>query len=173
MEQTTDKFNLTKFALTHFIFIKRSEIVSSVIFLSGFLLYILKFTESGYVLITGSLLSAIVYFLHAFIPLEFDQIEEGETSNALGTLGFTNFLYKLYFIGLSMSMISLMGFVIDFPKGNPMLVCGGGTLIIVLILVSFSKIKWKIKVYDMKFYMRLFVCLIVLALYAFEKGIIY
>jgi hypothetical protein len=114
-------------------------------------------------------LTAIVFFLQAFKVNEFEDIEP---LNVLGSFAFINFIYKLYFISLSVSMISMLGYVIDFKNGNSMLVVGGCTLLILLVLIIFSKIEGKSKVYNQKFYLRLFACIAFLTYLAVNKGII-
>ena len=67
-------------------------------------------------------------------------------------------------------MISMLGFVIKFHNIS-MLACGGFTLIIVLLLSLFAQMNDKTKVYDLKFYLRLLICLGLLTYLIIDKGI--
>jgi hypothetical protein len=159
---------LVDFVENKYDLIRKLELISFLIFLIGFSLYELKVADSNIILIVGIIGTVIFLFLQAFKIIEFEDLE---SYNLLGAITFINFIYKLYFLSLSVSLMSLLGFVIEFKKGNTMAVVGGFTLIIILILTFFSKIQDKSKVYDLKFYLRILICLFFIGFLAAEKGI--
>jgi hypothetical protein len=169
MEENINAPGLTGFVEKNHAIIKRMELISFVIFIVGFLLYELNVDDSNIILIVGILATAISLFLQGFKMIEFEDLE---SFNLLGSISFINFFYKLYFFSLSVSLMSLLGFVKEFKKSNTAAIVGGSTLIIILILTFLSKIQDKSKVYDLKFYARIFICLLFLTILAIEKGII-
>lgn len=169
MEENKNVPGLVGFVEKNYVLITRMELISFMIFIVGFLLNELNVADSNIILIIGITATAISLFLQAFKMIEFEDLE---SYNLLGTIPFINFLYKLYFISLSVSLMSFLGFVMEFKKSNTAALVGGGTLIIILILTFFSKIQDKSKVYDLKFYSRILICLLFLTILAIEKGII-
>ena len=168
MENNTKSSEITVFVDKNLGLIKKMELISFAIFLIGFICFESNISNSNYILIIGSILTAITLFLQAFKTIV---LEDFESYNILGASTFINFIFKLYFFGLSVSFISLIGFVLDFKNGNTFAVCGGSTLIIILILTFFSKIQDKSNIYDLKFYLRIIVCLLFLGYLIYNKGI--
>jgi hypothetical protein len=125
---------LTDFVEKKYDLIRKSELISFTIFIIGLILYELKVADSNAVLIVGAIATAISLFLQAFKMVEFEDLE---SFNLLGAISFINFIYKLYFLSLSVSFMSLLGFVIEFKKGNTMACIGGISLIIILVLTFF------------------------------------
>jgi hypothetical protein len=169
MEENFNAPGLAGLVEKNYALIKRMELISFVIFVIGFLLYELNVAHSNIVLIVGTIATAISLFLQGFKMIEFEDLK---SYNLLGGISFINFLYKLYFFSLSVSLMSLLGFVKEFKKGNTAAIVGGSTLIIILILTFLSKIQDKSKVYDLKFYTRIFICLLFLTILTIEKGVI-
>ena len=162
-------FGLIDFVERNFDSIKKLELIAFVIFIIGFLLYEFKVSNSNIILVIGIISTAISLFLQSFKMIDYEDLE---SYNLLGSIPFINFLYKLYFYSLSVSMLSFIEFVYTFKKGNTFAFIGGTTLITVLILTFFSKIQNKSKVYDLKFYFRILICFLFLGILAVEKGII-
>lgn len=160
------------FVEKHFNLIRKLELISFVIFIAGFLLYELKVDDSNIIFIIGIISTAVFIFLQAFKIIEFENLDSYNSYNILGDISFVNFIYKLYYISLSVSVVSLLGFVFDFRKGNTMAAVGGCSLIVILILTFLSKIQDKSKVYDLKFYLRILICFIFLGILVIEIGII-
>jgi len=158
---------LTAFVEKNAELVKKAETISIAIFAIGFICHLLKIPNLDFIVIIGIIFTAIVFFLQAFRVIEF---ENYESYNSLGSIGFMNFIVKLYFFSLSVSMMSMLGFVIKIHNFS-LYVCGGGTLIVVLILSLFSQMADKSKVYDLKFYLRLLVCLGLLAYLVMDQGV--
>ena len=64
----------------------------------GILFYAMQITDYNFILIIGSILTAISLFLQAYKIVEFEDLE---AYNLLGSLGFINFISKLYFFSLT------------------------------------------------------------------------
>jgi len=148
--------------------IKKLEIISFTIFVIGFLLIESNVPDSKIILVIGIIATGIFLYLQAFKMIKFD---DSESSNVLGKTGFINFIYRIYYFSLTASVFSLLGLIIEFRNGNPFVKVGGSTLIIILILVFFSKIQEKSKVYDFKFYLRIIICFFFLWILLAEKGL--
>jgi hypothetical protein len=167
MENNSNGTAITELVEKNYEILKKVERVSILVFLLGFIFHILKINGTDFILIIGAVLTAIVFFLQAFKIVEFENFE---SFNVLGSPVFTNFIFKLNFISLSVSMMAMLGFVIDFPKGNVMLTVGGFTLIVILILTLFANIQEKSKIYNQLFYLRILICLAFLVYLGVNKG---
>jgi len=108
MEDNTKSSAIIGFVDKNIGLIKKIEMISFSILSFGIIFYVLQITDYNFLLITGSLLTAISLFLQAFKIVEF---EDFEPYNLLGSLGFINFIYKLYFFSLSISSLSMIGFI--------------------------------------------------------------
>lgn len=155
---------LTELVNKHFDKIKTIEKVSLLIFSIGFVLLLMKQTDFNFVLIIGSLLTAITYFLCAFKVVE---IENLETTGILNTIGFINFVYKMTFISLAVSFVSMIGFVINIDY--PMHIIGGVTLLVTLILSLMTKLNDRSILYNSAFYIRIVITLMLLVYLAMTK----
>lgn len=169
MENNTNGTTISEIVEKNYGLIKKLELISILIFMIGFICYELMIPDTKIIFILGVVFSAISLFLQAFKMIEF---EDYESFNVLGSIPFVNFNYKLYYFGLSVSIMSLLGFVIEFQKGNVMLVAGGGTILAVLLFALFAKIQNKSRVYDLKFYLRIVICIAFLVYLALDKGIV-
>jgi len=168
-EETPKETPLMVFAEKNYNAIKKAEAYSILIFAIGFICYVLKVPKTDFILITGAILTATTFYLQGYKVYEYEDLE---SFNGLGSVIFINFFYKLYFFSLSVCAIAMLGFVIKFPFWKMMSFWGGITLIAVFILTFFSKIKDKSRVYDLKFYVRLLVCVGLLIYLAYVKGIV-
>lgn len=167
--EENQKPNVSEFVEKNYNFIKRLELISFAVLVLGFIFYQLKMNDLKVIFVVGILLTAISLMLQSFKLVEFQDME---AFNILGSIGFVNFLYKLYFLSASISIISLLGFILNFQQGNIFAILGGSTLTIVLILTLFSRIKNKSVVYGFKFYLRILICLFFIGILAFEKGLL-
>jgi hypothetical protein len=138
----------------HFDKIKFIEKVSLLIFFSGFVLFLFKQANLNFVLIIGAFLTALTYFLCAFKVVETENLE---TTGILNTLAFINFVYKVTFMSLAISYVSMIGFVIKFD--NPMHFIGGVTLVITLFLSLITSLNDRSVLYNPAFYLRILICL--------------
>lgn len=148
--------------------IKKLELISFLILLTGYLVH-MKSHSSDIILIVGIVLTAFFLFIQSYKIVEF---ENYEAYNVLGSIIFVNFINKLYFFSLTVSTTSLLGFVIDFKKGNTLAIIGGTSLIVILILTFFSKMIDKSRIYNVRFYLRILISLLSICILAIERGII-
>jgi len=147
--------------------IQSVELVSFSILVVGLLCFLLKIPNSIVVLVLGSVTTAISLFLQSYKVVEFEKLE---SFNVFGSIGFINFVYKLYFLALTVSSFSIISFV--FQKRNPMALVGFVSLVIVLLFSLFAKVQDKTKVYDFKFYIRIAIGLFILVILAITQGIV-
>lgn len=148
----------------HFEKIKTIEKISLVIFFIGFVLFLMKQTNLNFILIIGSILTAITYFLCAFKVFETENLE---TTGILNTISFINFVYKLAFLSLAISFVSMIGFVIKFE--SPMHFVGAATLIIILFLSLITTLNDRSVLYNSTFYLRIVICLLLLGYLTMTK----
>jgi hypothetical protein len=169
MENNNNGTLLAELIEKNYELIKKAELISIALFLTGFICYLFNIPGTNFILIIGSVLTAFTFFLQVFKIVEF---EDFESFNILGSIAITNFIFRLNFMSLSVSMMAMLGFVVDSEKAIILLTVGSSTLIIILIVSLFAKIQEKSKVYDLKFYLRILTCLFFLAYLAVDKGII-
>jgi hypothetical protein len=148
----------------HFDKIKTLEKPSLLIFSIGFVLFLFKQPNLNFILIIGALLTAITYFLFAFKVIETENVE---TNGILNSTGFISFIYKLTYLSLSVSFVSMIGFVVEF--NNQMRFIGGVTLIITLILSLLTKLNDRTLLYNSTFYLRIVMCLLLLGYLTMTK----
>jgi len=158
---------LTDFVEKNYELIRKVELYSEVLFIIGFILYKLQVPQANLVLILGIICSALSCFLQAFGHFE---PGSNESPGILGTIGFLNFILKLYYFSLSVSIMALLGFVIDFKKGNSMIAPGGITLLLALIFTFFARFENKSKLCDSRFYLRSLICLGFIVYMVLTKG---
>ncbi|MBN1185995.1 MAG: hypothetical protein JXB49_27185 [Bacteroidales bacterium] len=132
---------------------------SVLILLIGVLLNILEQSISKPILIIGSISTAIIYYLLVYKKHEKHVIE---STNILNSEGFIDFIRRLQKLSISASAAAMLGLVINFKNHNPMLICGGITLIIVLILSLIIPLKERYSIYNSTFYIEIIVSLIFL-----------
>jgi hypothetical protein len=144
--------------------IKTFEKVSLLIFFIGFVLLLLKQTDFNFILIIGAVFTGITYFLSAFLVIKTESLE---TTGILNTISFINFIYKLTFLSLAVSFVSMIGFVINFD--NPMHIIGGGTLLVTLVLSLMTKLNDRSILYNSAFYLRIVITLGFLVYLAMTK----
>jgi len=136
--------------------IKTVERYSIAIFLLGLIAYMLKMPYARSILIVGSALATITFLMQTKKVFIFEDIE---SLNILGSRRFINFIYKIYYFAIAISVFAMLGFVFELKNKFMFLMNGALFLLIILILVFFSKIKNKNLVYDFDFYIKLLVCL--------------
>ena len=139
--------------------IKKAEIITLMILVLGLVTHFLGKKDLEFILIIGSVSTAIVYFLLAFSIVN---LEDLETTGTLNSAGFVNFIYKLTFLSLSIAAISLLSLSINNQIFETAFTVSGLTILLVLILSMFSKINEGSNIYNSVFYIRLIVALIIL-----------
>ena len=133
--------------------IPTSEKISVSILVIGLVLNFFKIENTGFVLITGSVLTALTYFLSAFQIVE---TEELETAGILNSVGFINFIYKLYYLNLCLTAIVTLGFVIKtFHFLKMLTTISIISLSVVLIISIITKINDRSRIYNSVFYFRI------------------
>ncbi len=160
---------VTEFVDTNYELIKRVELISFAVLIIGFFLYKLEVTDSGAILKIGILATSLILFFQAFKTIGFENPGSG---NILGSLAFIRFMFRLYYYGLSVAVISLLAFLLQFKNGNSLALIGGITSLLVLILSFFVRIQDKSKIFDLRFYLRIVICFIFMGIFMAEKGII-
>jgi hypothetical protein len=158
MERENTNRNLNNFVELHLDKIKVIERISIAIFLLGIILFVLKQPYSFYILLIGAFLFAICNFLYAFSVIEPENIE---TTGVLNSIGFINFIYKLTYLSISISAISILELFSKFKAGQ-MFYVAGLTLIFILIISIITKINDRSKIYNTAFYMKIVICLLLL-----------
>jgi len=156
--------NQNQIALTELVRKNESRInvlekIAILTFALGFVFYYLKLPNNNIILIIGSILTAISYFLFAFKIVETQNIE---TTGLLNSKGMINFLYKLMYFSISISAIAILGLVISFNNTNSLIITGGLTLFIVLFLSLITKLNDRTRIYNSIFYIRIVTCLLLL-----------
>jgi len=164
MTTKTSNEQLAELVDKHFDKIKLIEKISLFIFFSGFVLFLFKLTNLYFVLILGALLTALTYFLCAFKTVETENLE---TTGILNTIAFINFVYKVTFMSLAISFVSMIGFVMKFD--NPMHFIGGATLVITLFLSLITSLNDRSVLYNSTFYLRIVICLFLLGYLTMTK----
>lgn len=169
MEKSKLASVVSGFVDTNYELIKRVELISFAVFIIGFLLYKLEVTDSGAILTIGIMATSLILFLQAFKTIGFDNSSSG---NLLGSFAFISFMFRLYYYGLSVAVISLLAFYLQFKNGNSLASIGGISLLLVLFLSFFIRIQDKSKIFDLRFYLRIVICFIFMGFFMAEKGII-
>jgi tetratricopeptide (TPR) repeat protein len=155
---------LVEYLSKHPRLIPTSEKISVSILVIGLILYLLKIENTGFVLITGSVLTALTYFLSVFQSVE---TEETETTGILNSAGIINFIYKLYYLNLCLTAIITLGVVIKtFPFLKMLTTICIIFLSIVFIISIITKINDRSRIYNSAFYIRI-VPAILLLIYLF------
>lgn len=166
MENRPSGFTLTDLVAKNINKLLFLEKVAVSFFVIGLVLYIIKKPYADILVITGSILLAICYFLSAFKMIE---TENMETTGILNSIGFINFIYKLNYFSLAISAIAVLGLVVELKNNNSLLFIGGISLLIILILSLITKLNDRSVIYNTGFYMRILICLIILAYLAFVE----
>ncbi|MCX6328378.1 MAG: tetratricopeptide repeat protein, partial [Bacteroidia bacterium] len=144
---------LVEYLSRHPKLIPTSEKISVSILVIGLVLNFFKIENTGFVLITGSVLTALTYFLSAFQSVETGELK---TTGILNSTGFINFIYKLSFFALSLTAIATIGFVFKtFPFIKMLTTISIISLSIVLIISIITKINDRSKIYNSVFYIRI------------------
>ena len=160
MENETSGSGLTDFVKKCANLISTSEKVSLTILTIGLILYFNKVQNTGFVLIAGSGLTAITYFLFAFKPVDVDN--EGATG-IISSLGFINFTYKLTHLAMSIAAAGFSGLVIKSFPLDTIISVSGITLILVLALSLAAKFNDRNKVYNSVYYLRVVISILAVA----------
>jgi hypothetical protein len=113
MDNDVKSYALVDFVDKNYELIKKTELIFFIILIVGFICNYLMIPNSSFILVIGAILTAISLFLQAYKMVEFENLE---SLNILGSLGFINFTYKLYFFALSVSSLSMIGFVHTFIR---------------------------------------------------------
>jgi hypothetical protein len=165
MENNTPGSPLADFVKKNHNLIVFSEKLSIVLLVLGLTLYFFEVSGTDIILITGSVLTAITYFLFGFKKVE---VENLEPVGILNSPGFINFIYKLTNFSLSIVAITTLGLVLKvFPNGT-LIITGGITLFLVLVVSFLTKVNDRIMIYNSTYYIRI-VLAILLLIYLADK----
>ena len=138
------------------------EKISFLILFIGLVGFYFKIPQLHPVFEIGAGLLALIYYILSFT---IDKFEKRESPGMFSSLQFRLFLNKIYYYGLAASNFAL---IIRHGR-EPLIIIGGTSLLIVLILVLVSKIKDKSNIYDFTFLIRLVIYLLILV-YFFIAG---
>jgi hypothetical protein len=166
MENETSKSSLGDFVSKNSNLIQNAEKFSVAILILGLILYFLGVKNTEFILIIGSVCTAIIYFLFAFLVIE---IENLETTGILNSPAFINFVYKLTFVGLSIAAIAIQGLVLKNSDFSTIITVGGFTLTMALILSAITKLNDRSKIYNMIYYLRIISTILILFYLANNK----
>jgi len=129
------------------------EKISISILVTGLILNIIEVQNTRIVLLTGSILTAITYFLSTLQRMEPGDIESAGTASPVG---FINFSYKLYYFALSVTALTILGFVIDLRSLlKVMTISSLITLAMALIISIIIKIEDRSGIWNSVFYIRM------------------
>jgi len=159
MENHTSSSNLTGFVSKHPNLLKYSEIISVSIFIAGFILHLLEIKNTDNVLLLGSIITALTYFLYAFEIVESENLE---TTGILNSSGFINFIYKLTYLSFFTLFIAAAAIILKNNLDSTMLIVSGTSLLFVFIVSLLTKINDRSKIYNFFFYLRIVPAIILL-----------
>ncbi len=148
--------------------LKKIEGFSIAAFLLGFSLSIGKVTGGNVLLVAGAVFSGILFFLRSYEVFEIENAD----SWSFGGIVRMNFASKLGYISMSVGMVAMLGFVFDSFKVNSVLIASGGSLIIVLGIILFTKIKEKQKGFANTLIGKIAVCIALLIFLGIKRGLI-
>jgi len=158
MKRQNSTKTLIEFVINNQGIIKKFEVISLLIFFAGLTLFVLGRNNLNFLLILGSILTSICYFLFAFNIVEF---ENYETTGILNSFAFINFIYKLTYLSLSITAITMIRLVVEF-KSLPLIFISGLNLIIILFISSVSISRDKTNLYSLNFFLKIIVALLLL-----------
>jgi hypothetical protein len=159
MESENSSPNLRNFVSKHPNMLKNVEIISVSIFTIGFVLHLFEIKNTDYILLLGSILTSLIYFLNAFkIP----EIENLETTGILNSATFITFIYKLTYLSYFTLFIGTAALILKKSESLSMLAVSGILLIFILIISLITKISDRSKIYNVPYYLRLIPALILL-----------
>jgi hypothetical protein len=151
---------LFSFVDKHYPKILFAERISMVVLIIGVLIYHFEHANYSFLIVPGSILAAIAYFISSYRHIE---TENFETTGILNSVGFINFIYKLTFYSLVIGSLALLGLVFNIKKFNPYIFSAGFTLISTLIISLITKINDRTIIYNSAFYLRILIMLILLS----------
>lgn len=129
-----------------------------------FLLTLAGIPYLGILLVMSAIVLGIVYFLLSFYTHYADEMKDFVAYNELGSLAFTMFMKKLYYLGLSITAFSMIYLVTGAPITFIFPVLGGMTLGIVFGLSKWAQNNYKATLYNKLFHLRIYVAIIFLIL---------
>jgi hypothetical protein len=150
MENENSPSTLAGFVSKNSQLIKTAEKISLLVLAIGLIIYFLKIENLNFILIIGSILTAIVYFLYAFSIVDVEGIE---STGILNSIGFINLIYKLTYFGLSITALSIMSLAITGPF-ETLLNVGAINLLLVVVISIFTKVNDRSKIYNIIYYLR-------------------
>jgi hypothetical protein len=150
---------ITDFVKKNHKLITLSEKFSVVLFTLGLFLYFLGISNADLVIITGSILTAITYFLFAFKTVE---VENLEPKRILNSSGFINFIYKPTNLALSMTAIASLGLVVKPLQNRPIIFASGITLIFSLTISLLTKVNDRLLIYNSTYYIKIVLALLLI-----------
>jgi len=132
----------------------KAEYISEIVFLAGIIAYGFNLPFSNFLFTIGAFSTAFMLFLQAFTSFANNHMDPSDDFSSLACV---NFVYKVYFISIGISTLSIYGMLLEKPFADTALFFIG----IVLFLITGFTIKEsfpeKSKVYHFKFYIRIFI----------------
>ncbi|MCB8994704.1 MAG: hypothetical protein H6538_03750 [Bacteroidales bacterium] len=153
MENNLNKL-LAEFVNYNFKKLKLFEIVSIGITILGTILFFLRIQNMNFIFLVGIVLTALCYFLLAYRDIE---IDGSEYNTIFKSKDYIIFTYKLIFISLAATYISLIWIVYELNHTANFI--AGIFLVVSVILSFFSCHKEHKKVFNIYLYLRVVFCL--------------
>ncbi len=157
---------ISAFVNKNFSQIAMIEKISLAIFALGQILYWLKQTNFNFILIIGSVLVAVIYFLFSFKTIEIDSVKD---SSSIGSIAIASFAYKLSYWGLAIISVAFIFFVTESKSINQLLIVGGGTSLFALFFSIKVHGDLKTKMFDVFYYLRMIAFILLLAVFLFMR----
>jgi len=143
---------LTNFVSKHPDLLRNFEIISLAVFITGFILHLSGMKNTDNVLIFGSVLTALTYFLFAF---QIHESENLETTGVLNSHAFINFIYKITYLSYFTLFIGAAALILQKGSSWAVIAASGILLFSILIISLISKINDRSKIYNFAFYVRI------------------
>ena len=150
---------LTNFVSRHSILLKNIEIISILIFAIGIIMHFMAIKNADKVVETGSVLTAITYWFHAFKLVEVDNTE---VSGYLNSSVVIRFIYKLTYLTYFLLFIAIAAQILNAQLSETLLFVTGATLIFVFIISLLTEGIDRSKIYNFAYYLRLIPSLLLL-----------
>jgi hypothetical protein len=143
---------IRKFVNSHYSKIAIIEKISLAVFALGQILFWLKHSNLDFILITGSILLAVTYFLLSFRTIEIDTIKN---TSSIGSIGIASFVYKISYWGLAVISITFIFLALDLTAVNRLIIIGGITTVLALFFSLKVQRDLKSKMFGALYYMRM------------------
>ena len=152
---------LSKFLAKHPRLVPILEIISVLIIATGLILNFKEVKDTDIVLVIGSILAVLTYFLAIQQSVV---AEDMETTGLLNSHGFIAIIYKVYFIALVLTALIILDFFVIkiFPYIEIMTKIGIIIFSIILIISILTNISDRSRIYNFVFYIRIIAAILLL-----------